>query len=60
MESGNITELADPKLKGKYDEDQMQRSVETACYCVRQSGVWRPSMSEVLKSVFGRIFQVIS
>ncbi|XWS28063.1 hypothetical protein CRYUN_Cryun25bG0033800 [Craigia yunnanensis] len=49
MESGNITELADPKLKGKYDEDQMHRSVVTACYCVRQSTVWRPSMSEVLE-----------
>ncbi|OMO69296.1 hypothetical protein CCACVL1_19563 [Corchorus capsularis] len=49
MESGNITELADPKLKGKFDEDQMHRSVLTACYCVRQSAVWRPSMSEVLE-----------
>ncbi|XVF34273.1 hypothetical protein REPUB_Repub18cG0045300 [Reevesia pubescens] len=49
MESGNITELVDPKLKGKYDEDQMHRSVLTACYCVRQSAVWRPSMSEVLE-----------
>ncbi|MBA0709001.1 hypothetical protein Golax_024074 [Gossypium laxum] len=49
MESGNITELADPKLKGKYDEDEMHRTVLTACYCMRQSAVWRPSMSEVLK-----------
>ncbi|KAG8485747.1 hypothetical protein CXB51_019122 [Gossypium anomalum] len=49
MESGNITELVDPKLKGKYDEDEMHRTVLTACYCVRQSAVWRPSMSEVLK-----------
>ncbi|MBA0726508.1 hypothetical protein Golax_002332 [Gossypium laxum] len=49
MESGNITELADPKLEAKYDEDQMHRSVLTACYCVRQSAVWRPSMSEVLE-----------
>ncbi|KAA3470828.1 putative receptor-like serine/threonine-protein kinase isoform X2 [Gossypium australe] len=48
MESGNITELADPKLKGKYDEDEMHRTVLTACYCVRQSA-WRPSMSEDLK-----------
>ncbi|KAK8602003.1 hypothetical protein V6N13_058331 [Hibiscus sabdariffa] len=49
MESGNINELADPKLKGRYDEDQMHRSVLTACYCVRQSSVCRPSMSEVLE-----------
>ncbi|GKV00512.1 hypothetical protein SLEP1_g13188 [Rubroshorea leprosula] len=49
MESGNITELADPRLEGKFDEDQMHRSVLTACYCVRQSAAWRPSMSEVLE-----------
>ncbi|KAE8735463.1 putative receptor-like serine/threonine-protein kinase [Hibiscus syriacus] len=49
MESGHINELADPKLKGRYDEDQMHTSVLTACYCVRQSAEWRPSMSEVLE-----------
>ncbi|MBA0601291.1 hypothetical protein Gorai_004472, partial [Gossypium raimondii] len=54
MESGNITELADPKLEGKYDEDQMHRSVLTACYCVRQSAVLELLMtghdSDVAKS----------
>ncbi|KAJ6742929.1 hypothetical protein OIU85_016959 [Salix viminalis] len=49
MESGNITELADPELEGKFDSDQVQRVVLTASYCVRQSSTWRPSMSEVLE-----------
>ncbi|XP_043813235.1 probable receptor-like serine/threonine-protein kinase At5g57670 isoform X1 [Manihot esculenta] len=49
MESGKISELADPKLEGRFDEDQMYRAVLTASYCVRQSSVWRPSMSEVLE-----------
>lgn len=49
LESGNITELVDPSLEGKYDTDQMQRLVLTAAYCVRQSSTWRPSMSEVHK-----------
>ncbi|KAA8522783.1 hypothetical protein F0562_009206 [Nyssa sinensis] len=48
MESGDITELVDPKLEHKYDLDQMHRLVLTASYCVRQSSIWRPSMSEVL------------
>jgi hypothetical protein len=47
MESGNIMELADPELKGKFDPGQMHRVVLTASYCVRQSSPWRPSMSEV-------------
>ncbi|KAG5563769.1 hypothetical protein RHGRI_000089 [Rhododendron griersonianum] len=49
MESGNIIELVDPRLEGKYDIDEMLRLVLTACYCVRQSSIWRPSMSEVLE-----------
>ncbi|CAD5193152.1 unnamed protein product [Musa acuminata subsp. malaccensis] len=48
IESGRIAELADPKLEGKVDMNQMQRLVLTASYCVRQSSIWRPSMSEVL------------
>nr|TKR97910.1 hypothetical protein D5086_0000208240 [Populus alba] len=53
MESGNIMELADPELKGKFDPDQMHRVVLTASYCVRQSSPWRPSMSEVLELLTG-------
>eukprot|EP01018_Ginkgo_biloba_P005171 Gb_23838 [translate_table: standard] len=49
LESGNITELADPRLDGQYDEHQMQRMVLTASLCIRQSAIWRPSMSEVLQ-----------
>lgn len=47
MESGDLAQLADPKMKGKYDVEQLHRVVLTASYCVRQSSVWRPSMSEV-------------
>ncbi|XP_043709328.1 probable receptor-like serine/threonine-protein kinase At5g57670 isoform X2 [Telopea speciosissima] len=49
MESADIAELADPKLKGKYEIDEMDRLVLTASYCVRQSSIWRPSMTEVLQ-----------
>lgn len=49
MESGDFAELADPKLKGKFDMDQLHRVVLTASYCARQTSTWRPSMSEVHK-----------
>ncbi|KAI3434316.1 Protein kinase domain-containing protein [Psidium guajava] len=49
MEYGNIDELADPKMEGKYDSDQLRRVVLTASYCVRQSSILRPTMSEVLE-----------
>ncbi|GLJ12376.1 hypothetical protein SUGI_0189630 [Cryptomeria japonica] len=49
LESGNISELADPRLGGQYDIHQMQRMVLTSSLCIRQSAIWRPSMSEVLQ-----------
>ncbi|KAK9931899.1 hypothetical protein M0R45_019153 [Rubus argutus] len=49
MESGDIAKLADPKLEGKYDAEQLHSVVLAASYCVRQTSVWRPSMSEVLE-----------
>ncbi|XP_054807464.1 probable receptor-like serine/threonine-protein kinase At5g57670 isoform X2 [Prosopis cineraria] len=49
MESGNIRELADPRMEGAYDEEELNRVVLTASYCVRQSPLWRPQMSEVLE-----------
>ncbi|XP_061994164.1 probable receptor-like serine/threonine-protein kinase At5g57670 [Rosa rugosa] len=49
MESGDIAKLADPKLEANYDAEQLQRVVLAASYCVRQTSVWRPSMSEVLE-----------
>ncbi|KAH6819267.1 Protein kinase superfamily protein [Perilla frutescens var. frutescens] len=49
MESGNLNELADPKMKGRFDMEQLYRVALTASYCVRQSSIWRPSMTEVLQ-----------
>ncbi|KAG6421229.1 hypothetical protein SASPL_117779 [Salvia splendens] len=49
MESGNLRELADPNMKGSFDMEQLYRVALTASYCVRQSSIWRPSMTEVLQ-----------
>ncbi|CAA0820014.1 Probable receptor-like serine/threonine-protein kinase [Striga hermonthica] len=49
MESGNLRELVDPKLKGKYEMDQLFKVALTASYCVRQSSLYRPSMTEVIE-----------
>jgi hypothetical protein len=47
MESGNIGELADPRMEGRYDAEQLYRVILTASYCVRQTAIWRPTMTEV-------------
>ncbi|KAL8468852.1 hypothetical protein ACS0TY_031890 [Phlomoides rotata] len=49
MESGKLKELADPKMEGRYDMEQLYKVTLTASYCVRQSSIWRPSMTEVLQ-----------
>ncbi|XP_010536938.1 PREDICTED: probable receptor-like serine/threonine-protein kinase At5g57670 [Tarenaya hassleriana] len=49
METGKTRELADPKLKGRYDEQQIQRLILTASHCVHQSPIFRPSMTQVLE-----------
>ncbi len=48
LETENVKELADTRLQENYDANQMQRAVLVAALCVRQSAVWRPSMSQVL------------
>ncbi|KAF3452838.1 hypothetical protein FNV43_RR03271 [Rhamnella rubrinervis] len=49
MESGDIEKLADPEMEGEYDAEQLHRVVLTASYCIRQSSIWRPTMTEVLE-----------
>ncbi|GAU20986.1 hypothetical protein TSUD_201350 [Trifolium subterraneum] len=49
MESGNIGELADPRMEGRYDAEQLYRVILTASYCVRQTAICRPTMTEVLE-----------
>lgn len=51
MEAGKLDELADPRLEGDYEMDQLHRMVLTASYCVRQSSMWRPTMTEVHISI---------
>ncbi|XP_019107044.1 probable receptor-like serine/threonine-protein kinase At5g57670 isoform X2 [Beta vulgaris subsp. vulgaris] len=49
MECGKISELADTRLAGEYDVEQLHKIVLVASYCVRHSSAWRPSMTEVLE-----------
>lgn len=49
LETENVKALADTRLQENYDANQMQRAVLVAALCVRQSAVWRPSMSQVLQ-----------
>jgi hypothetical protein len=55
LETENVKALADTRLQENYDANQMQRAVLVAALCVRQSAVWRPSMSQVLAYILSSI-----
>lgn len=46
---GNLEEIADPKLKGKYEIEEMRRLVHVATKCAQSSPEERPTMLEVVE-----------
>lgn len=47
LESGDLSELVDPRLEKHYVEGEMLRMVEAAAACVRHSATKRPRMAQV-------------
>lgn len=50
LESGDLSELVDPRLEKHYVEGQMLRMVEAAAACVRHSATKRPRMAQVIQN----------
>ncbi|XP_050230910.1 putative proline-rich receptor-like protein kinase PERK6 [Mercurialis annua] len=53
VESGNFSELADPRLEGNYDHAEMARMVASAGAAVRHSGRRRAKMSHIVRALEG-------
>ncbi|KAF3434709.1 hypothetical protein FNV43_RR21794 [Rhamnella rubrinervis] len=53
IERGDLKDIVDPKLEGKFDEVQMQRMALAATLCIRQAARLRPNMTEILKLLKG-------
>ncbi|KAI5058189.1 hypothetical protein GOP47_0026359 [Adiantum capillus-veneris] len=51
LESSRIEELADPRLEGAYDLQEMQTLIMAAGLCVQSSAICRPFMGQVLESL---------
>ncbi|KAL6189859.1 hypothetical protein ACLB2K_036260 [Fragaria x ananassa] len=51
LESGDLSELVDPRLEKHYVEGQMLRMVEAAAACVRHSATKRPRMAQVCRAL---------
>ncbi|XP_065876413.1 proline-rich receptor-like protein kinase PERK12 [Euphorbia lathyris] len=51
VETGDISELVDPRLETRYVESEILRMVETAAACVRHSAPKRPRMVQVMRTL---------
>ncbi|KAK1262789.1 putative proline-rich receptor-like protein kinase PERK11 [Acorus gramineus] len=54
LEKGDIADILDPNLNGKFDEAQMQRMVLAASLCITRAARLRPHMSQVLNLLKGK------
>ncbi|XP_038902072.1 receptor-like cytosolic serine/threonine-protein kinase RBK2 isoform X3 [Benincasa hispida] len=53
IESGNVKDIVDPNLDGKFDEEQLQRMVLAATLCITRASRLRPRISQILKILRG-------
>ncbi|XP_021895812.1 proline-rich receptor-like protein kinase PERK13 [Carica papaya] len=51
IETGDISQLVDPRLEKHYVEGEMFRMIETAAACVRHSAPKRPRMAQVVRAL---------
>ena len=51
LNRGEYEKLVDPRLGGAYDVTQLQRFSLAASLCIRESALWRPTMTEVANSM---------
>ncbi|PRQ23682.1 putative protein kinase RLK-Pelle-PERK-1 family [Rosa chinensis] len=55
IEDGNYSELADPRLENKYDQEEIARMVACASTSVRHSAKKRPRMSQIVRALEGDV-----
>ncbi|XP_020248400.1 PTI1-like tyrosine-protein kinase 1 isoform X2 [Asparagus officinalis] len=48
LERGDLQQFIDPKLEGKYDENEVRRTILVASLCIARTAQLRPQMSQVL------------
>ncbi|KAH7682721.1 Non-specific serine/threonine protein kinase protein [Dioscorea alata] len=51
LDTGSFQELPDPRLEGKYNENEMLRMIEAAAACIRHSAAMRPRMGQVVRAL---------
>ncbi|XP_075485289.1 PTI1-like tyrosine-protein kinase At3g15890 [Primulina tabacum] len=55
VRKGDFDHIADPRLRGKYDQEQLKRVTMVAMRCTEKDPESRPSMLEVVRWLKGRV-----
>ena len=55
MTNGTPLRAADRRLKGKVEEDELVRALNTAFWCIQEEAWVRPSMGEVVRMLEGSV-----
>ncbi|KAF6166621.1 hypothetical protein GIB67_005483 [Kingdonia uniflora] len=55
LEDGNFDELADSRMEGRYNPNEMARMVACAAASIRHSGKRRPKMSQIVRALEGDV-----
>ncbi|XP_022944144.1 probable serine/threonine-protein kinase PBL26 isoform X1 [Cucurbita moschata] len=53
IENGNVKNIVDPNLEGKFNDEQLQRMVLAATLCITRASRLRPRISQILKILRG-------
>lgn len=55
MSNGSIRKVADRRLEGAVEEEELERALKTGLWCIQDEVVMRPSMGDVLKMLEGSL-----
>ncbi|KAI4385172.1 hypothetical protein MLD38_003227 [Melastoma candidum] len=51
LETGDVSEVVDPRLEKHYVETELLRMIEAAAACIRHSATKRPRMAQVIRAL---------
>ncbi|KAI4383558.1 hypothetical protein MLD38_009384 [Melastoma candidum] len=51
LETGDVSEVVDPRLEKHYVESELLRMIEAAAACIRHSAMKRPRMAQVVRAL---------
>ncbi|KAM0831371.1 hypothetical protein ACQ4PT_065590 [Festuca glaucescens] len=52
---GEVGPMADPRLRGDVQEEELERACRVACWCIQDQEAHRPTMAQVMQALEGAV-----